>query len=302
VPVHLDLALARQDLRADCASCAGLCCVAPAFAASADFALDKPAGRPCPHLQRDSRCGIHDRLRERGFPGCVVFDCFGAGQRVVQQTFGGADWRESPEVATSVFAVFTVQRQLHELLWYLVEAASRLASGDLREEVEDVERRTRALAGAGPDELAGLDVEAYRREAGTLLGRVSDALRAGQEGPDRRGADLVGARLRGADLRGASLRGALLLGADLRGADLRLADLLGADLRAADLRGARLDGSLFLTRPQLEAARGDASTTVPAGLDRPGHWTDGDVSDRSGTPSAGRGSRPPSPARSRRRR
>src|SRR3954452_17765705 len=112
----------NPSLVADCARCAGLCCVAPAFAASADFALDKPAGHPCPHLQPDTRCGIHDRLRPSGFPGCTVFDCFGAGQRVVQQTFAGTDWRESPEVATSVFAVFTAQRQLHELLGYLLEA------------------------------------------------------------------------------------------------------------------------------------------------------------------------------------
>jgi pentapeptide repeat protein len=274
VPEHLDLAVARQDLRADCASCAGLCCVAPAFAASADFAIDKPAGRPCPHLRQDFRCGIHDGLRERGFGGCSVFDCFGAGQRVVQETFRDADWRRSPDLAASVFTVFTVQRQLHELLWYLVEAGSRLPDGDLGREVREVERRTRALVAAGPDELAGFDAPGYRRETGELLGRVSDDVRAGagREGPDHRGADLVAARLRGADLRGASLRGALLIGADLRGADLRVADLLGADLRAADLRGARLDSSLFLTRPQLDAARGDTSTSVPQWLARPAHW------------------------------
>jgi len=41
---------ARADLRADCDRCLGLCCIASAFAASADFGLDKPAGRPCPEL------------------------------------------------------------------------------------------------------------------------------------------------------------------------------------------------------------------------------------------------------------
>ena len=78
------LADARADLRADCGRCAGLCCVAPAFVASADFAIDKPAGRPCPKLSSDFSCSIHDSLREHGFPGCAVFDCFGAGQQVVQ--------------------------------------------------------------------------------------------------------------------------------------------------------------------------------------------------------------------------
>jgi uncharacterized protein YjbI with pentapeptide repeats len=278
----------RDALRADCGRCAGLCCVAPAFAASADFAIDKRAGHPCPHLQGDNLCGIHDRLRERGFPGCSVFDCFGAGQRVVQETFGGADWRQDPRLGSSMFAVFPVMRQLQELLWYLVESRTLLPDGDLRREVEDVERRTRTLTAAGPDELAGFDTAGYRQWTGALLGRVSELVRSEVPGhrSDRRGADLVGARLRGADLRGASLRGAYLIGADLRGADLRLADLLGADLRAADLSGARLDRSLFLTRPQLAAARGDAATTIPAWLERPAHWS------ASGGPAEPQRSRP----------
>jgi len=54
-------------LHADCSRCFALCCVAPAFERSSDFAIDKPAGRPCPHLQADSRCGIHPRLRGEGF-------------------------------------------------------------------------------------------------------------------------------------------------------------------------------------------------------------------------------------------
>src|SRR5664280_3107882 len=94
----------NPDLRPDCAKCAGLCCVAPAFAVSADFAISKPAGRPCPNLQPDFRCGIHPRLREMGFRGCVAYDCFGAGQRVTQTTLTGSDWRTRPETARRVFA------------------------------------------------------------------------------------------------------------------------------------------------------------------------------------------------------
>ena len=53
-PHDLGLAAARRDLTADCSRCAGLCCVLPAFAASADFAVDKPAGTPCRHLRGPS--------------------------------------------------------------------------------------------------------------------------------------------------------------------------------------------------------------------------------------------------------
>jgi hypothetical protein len=253
----------------------GLCCVAPAFAASADFALDKPAGRPCPNLQADSRCGIHAELRERGFPGCTVFDCLGAGQQTTQVTFGGRDWRESPGLAASMFAAFGVQRQLAEVRWHLTEAAGLAAPPPLAGQVTAALDRARRLAGGTPDELAALDVGALRQEAGVLLQQVSEHARAalGRFGPDHRGADLIGADLRRVDLRGAGLRGAYLIGADLRGVDLRLADLLGADLRAADLRGADLGRSLFLTQPQLDAARGDAATTVPAALRRAAHWS-----------------------------
>ena len=110
------------QLTADCANCFGLCCVAPAFAKSADFAIDKRAGQPCPNLKSDFGCRIHETLRPQGFPGCTSYDCFGAGQHVAQATFAGVSWRDDPDSAETMFAVFDVMRQLHELLWYLNEA------------------------------------------------------------------------------------------------------------------------------------------------------------------------------------
>jgi hypothetical protein len=262
----------RARLRADCSRCAGLCCVAPAFAASTDFAIDKPAGHACPNLREDFRCGIHAQLRDRGFPGCTVFDCFGAGQRITQDTFTGLGWRDAPELATAQFAVLPVMRQLHEALWYLTEALLLPSAVGLAGEVRAVLEGTERLAAGSPGELAALDVGAHRREVGELLGRVSDLARRDRRGPDRRNADLMGADLRRRDLRNANLRGAYLIAADLRGADLGTADLLGADLRNTDVRGADLSRCLFLTQPQVTAARGDLSTRLPAALRRPAHW------------------------------
>lgn len=264
----------RPNLLADCGSCFGLCCVALPFAASKDFAVDKKAGQPCVNLRSDSRCGIHTRLRDKGFRGCTVYECFGAGQRVSQVTFGGRDWREDPAAARRMFAVFPVMRQLHELLWYLSEALTagpaRTLHGELRAALEATER----LTASDPEALLELDVAAHRAGVNELLLRTSELVRAGvrKKRKEHRGADLMGARLKGADLRGANLRGALLIAADLRGADLRTADLIGADFRDADLRGADLTGALFLTQSQLDAARGDAATVLPASLARPSHW------------------------------
>jgi uncharacterized protein YjbI with pentapeptide repeats len=261
-------------LRADCENCFALCCVAPAFSASVDFAISKGAGHACPNLQPDFRCGIHTRLRQQGFRGCTVYDCFGAGQKVSQVTFGGQDWRRAPRTAKQMFEVFPIVRDLHELLWYLTEALglrpARPLHGELSLALEEIERLTEN----SPDALMELDVAALRRDVNALLLRASELVRAEvrHKKKDRRGADLIGAKLKGADLRGANLRGAYLIGADLRGADLTVADLIGADFRDADLSGADLTGSLFVIQSQLDAAKGDTQTKLPPALTRPTHW------------------------------
>jgi len=265
----------RRSLRADCERCFGLCCVAPAFSASADFAIDKDAGQPCPNLRPDFRCGIHARLREQGFPGCTAYDCFGAGQQVAQVTFGGQNWRRDPQAAQQMFAVFSTMRQLHELLWYLTEALTLQPVRQLHDELSRTLDETEHLTLGSADALADLDVAAYRRSVNALLLRASELVRAGvrRRNLDRSGADLIGANLKGDDLKGANLAGAYLIAADLSGADLRLADLIGADFRNADLSGADLTESIFLTQSQLDAAKGDADTKVPPSLTRPSHWS-----------------------------
>ena len=264
----------RKDLRADCTNCFGLCCVALPFARSADFAADKNAGQPCSNLQADFRCGIHSRLREQGFPGCTVFECFGAGQKVSQVTFGGTDWRQAPQSAHPMFAVFPLMRQLHELLWHITEALDLAPARTVHQDLRRALTRIEALTRGSAESLLELDMAALRGDVNALLLRASELVRAKVPGhkKNHRGADLVGAGLAGADLRGANLRGALLIAADLTNADLRMADLIGADFRDADLSGADLTGSIFFTQAQVNAAKGDAATKLPPALSRPAHW------------------------------
>lgn len=63
-----------------------------------------------------------------------------------------------------------------------------------------------------------------------------------------------------------------MIAADLRGVDLSGVDLLGADLRDARVDGADLSTAVFLTQAQVNAARGDGTTALPRGVDRPTHW------------------------------
>ncbi|MCL6571542.1 MAG: pentapeptide repeat-containing protein [Bacillus sp. (in: Bacteria)] len=273
----------NHSLLADCENCFGLCCVALPFAASSDFALDKDAGTPCQNLQPDFRCGIHMSLRQRGFRGCTVYDCFGAGQKVSQVTFNGHDWREAPGSAKQMFEVFPIIRQLHEMLWYLTEARTLKAARQIHGALSIALDETKRLTLLSPDSLMKLDVAAHRADINELLLHSSELVRVevrrkqAEHPRDQkthgRGADLIGANLKGADLRGANLRGAYLIAADLRGADLRMADLIGADFRDADIRGADLTGSIFLTQAQINAAKGDADTKLSPSLTRPSHWS-----------------------------
>jgi uncharacterized protein YjbI with pentapeptide repeats len=285
------------ELKGDCGSCFGLCCVALSFSAADGFPSDKDAGEPCGHLGDDFGCAVHRELRPRGYAGCAVYDCFGAGQKISRHTFGGIHWRQAPETARAMFAALPVLRQLQELLYYLAEARSLPAARPLHAELDERYAETERLTLADADALLATDTAAHRTGVvAPLLARASslvrsDALRArsgraagrGKRNRadrdvtkrSRRGADLFGARLARADLYGADLRGACLIAADLRGADLRWADLIGADLRDARLAGADLTGALFLTQAQLDAAKGDGTTVLPPSLTRPSHWPAG---------------------------
>ena len=113
--------LAPLQLVADCDRCFGLCCVLLPFRAADGFGRDKAGGEVCDnldHVDGADRCRIHHRLADSGWPGCVAFDCQGAGQHVAQVTYAGVSWRDrdEPWLRTEMAAVLSVVRVLHGLL------------------------------------------------------------------------------------------------------------------------------------------------------------------------------------------
>lgn len=48
--------------------------------------------------------------------------CFGAGQKIAQDTYKGESWLDNKEKASEMFDAFVKMMQLHEMLWYLAEA------------------------------------------------------------------------------------------------------------------------------------------------------------------------------------
>lgn len=53
-----------------------------------------------------------------------------------------------------------------------------------------------------------------------------------------------------------------------------LYDFIGADLRDANLNGANLSTSMFLTQMQVNSAKGNGKTILPAHIQKPSHWND----------------------------
>ncbi|MFU8648492.1 pentapeptide repeat-containing protein [Lysinibacillus sp. RSDA_15] len=268
----------RESLQADCPSCFGLCCTALNIVASSDFAMHKPAGKPCSNLTEDYSCQIHSKLRMSGYKGCTVFDCLGAGQHVSQVTFKGQDWRQSRELADKMFQVFPIMEQLYEMIAYVAEALSYQIDSMLHEKLLVQLEQLQQAAELDANGLLALDMMAIRMPVNALLLKTSEQMRQhlvkGKASLklNQRGVDWIGKNFQGKDLRATDLRGGYLIAANLQGANLQGVDFIGADLRDTNLRGADLSTSLFLTQMQINAAQGDNTTKLPSYIKRPAHW------------------------------
>lgn len=169
------------------------------------------------------------------------------------------------------------------MLWYLAEAQSRTFDPDLSVRAGQLRKTIEHAVSGELSALFALDLQQLHSEVRALLIEVSEEVRASYfaAGDDhlgselKAGADLMGRNLRSRRLCGADLRGAYLIAADLRDADLAGVDLLGADLRDARLEGADFSKALFLTQPQLNAARGSRTALLPLDLTMPSHWQNG---------------------------
>jgi hypothetical protein len=150
-----------------------MCCVAPSFSTSADFAFDKPAGVRCPNLQSDCGCAIYGEREVSGFAGCALYDCYGAGQRVTRAFPESHGEAAEPERSRA----FLLLRELHELLWLLTEAAKVCppAHVELRGELARAVASLDASA-SEPTALSERARETHQTHGRALLLRVGEAL------------------------------------------------------------------------------------------------------------------------------
>ena len=162
-------ATSDERLRPDCSRCAALCCVAFAFERSADFAVEKAAGEPCPNLDACGGCRIYERRLDLGFGGCVQHDCHGAGQRVVQETFGGRSWLSEPDLLGPMSSAFATMWEIHKLLALLAAARRLPLRPEMAAEIGRFEARLEALAAAAEEPAARGRVDVLAGEIAAFL-------------------------------------------------------------------------------------------------------------------------------------
>ena len=155
-------------LRADCARCAALCCVALAFDRSHLFGFDKKAGEVCTNLDACGRCRIHASKARHGFAGCAAYDCAGAGQRVTPEIFGGRSWRDDPDLLLPMQRAFVAMSLVQQTLLLLAGArrlpltdAERNAVTAFETELEPSQGWTYASLLAAPVHAMSARVQAF---------------------------------------------------------------------------------------------------------------------------------------------
>lgn len=271
--------LTVDQFKPDCTKCFGLCCTALYFSAQDGFPADKATGTPCPHLDTNFRCSIHEKLGALSLHGCQAYECFGAGQLVSQFTFKGRDWRSESSSAGLMFKIFLIMQQVQEMRWHLTSALSFELEPPVHKEIEEMLFATEQLVLLAPDELIAYNYSEHFSKINDLLKKVSCLVRSEKRRSKKINRiksetrkDYFGKDLRKKDFRCADLRGVCLVAANLEGADLFGTDLTGADFRDANIRAADLSESLFLTQFQVNTAKGSLETKLPSTLSRPISW------------------------------
>ncbi len=258
-------------LKIDCEKCSGLCCVALYCMKTDGFPENKQAGVPCKHLMPDFCCDIHAQLANKKMKGCLAYDCFGAGQKVTQNSYANVNWKTNPEKANEIFRVFRIVFQLHQMAWYLLEAASLNTDKRIGAEVEVLIAQNSQMTALAPTEILQIDITNYQIGVNQVLKKVSNQLAADSFDKMER-QDYFGKNFKRANLNGRNFSMALMIAANLEGCSLTGTNFLGADLRDANIKNTDLRGSLFLTQMQINAAQGNAKTKLPPNLSSPTSW------------------------------
>ena len=154
--------------RSDCTRCAALCCIAYPSQDMPGFAAAKDAGEACPKLANDGRCTIYADRADQGFAGCIQFECFGAGQHVVQNLFAGNDWRNDQALLGPMVDAFLAMRPVADLNFLAQRAHEMTDKAELRDKATVLAERLENVAQSRSSLNDTAEVAAIERELRAL--------------------------------------------------------------------------------------------------------------------------------------
>lgn len=258
-------------LKIDCKECSGLCCVALYCMKTDGFPMDKEAGKPCRHLASDFRCEIHSELGTQNYKGCLAYDCFGAGPKTTQLCYPDSTWKTDTQQANKIFHVFKLVFQLHQMLWYLMEAFALTSNKNLKATIDALIIENEQMIMASSDDLSELNVIKYRTKVNDVLKQIS-ALVLGSSSKGKHRTDYFGHDFKKVNLDKKDFSMSLMIAANLEGCSLKNTNFLGADMRDANIKNTDLSESIFLTQMQINSTKGNLNTKIPSYLSRPVTW------------------------------
>ncbi len=259
-------------LKIDCKNCSGLCCVSLYCTKTDGFPANKEAGIPCAYLDSDNGCNIHSKLSEKNYKGCIAYDCFGAGQRATQLCLTDGTWRTNPKQADMIFETFMIVFQLHQMLWYLVEAFQLTSDNKLKSTIDELIQENEQITEMLSENCSKTDLSAYRLKVNTVLKQISNAISISTSTSRHSDMMYLGKNFKKANLDGIDFSMSLMIAANFTGCSLKKTNFLGADIRDANVRDTDLSESIFLTQMQINSAIGNKNTRLPDYLSRPAAW------------------------------
>ncbi len=258
-----------KELSIDCQKCSGLCCVALYYSKTDGFPEDKPANVPCKHLEPHFKCAIHSQLFEKNLKGCLIYECFGAGQKVTQMYTGIGNWSTSPTLRKEIYEVFLTIRELHQMCWYLIQGLNMNTSSEVNKEITLLIEENRQIAHQEPHKLLKYDLYDYRTRTNNILHLLTEKnAKSSSKSPK----SFFGKNFRGKNLDGENFSMSYLIASNLEGCSLKGTNFLGADMRDAIVKNTDLSKSLFLTQMQINSTKGNSTTKLPFYLSPPASW------------------------------
>ena len=157
------------------------------------------------------------------------------------------------------------------MAWYLLEALSLASDETLKADIDELIMKNEQMTAYTSYELIHLDMEEYKANVNKVLKQISNGNAIFSS--DKNSKDYFGKNFRHANLDRRDFSMAMMIAANFEGCSLKGTNFLGADIRDANIKNTDLSECIFLTQMQINAAKGNSNTKLPANLSRPSSFT-----------------------------